>query len=563
LFVAAILAGNGHLVAESLSAQSRAQASYEQAALRAASSSSGLGLIRFNGHALDEAGHPMQGVVGVTFAIYEEQSGGAPLWQETQNLTADANGRFRALLGASSPAGALAELFSSGDARWLGVLTHSPGVSEQPRVLLVSVPYAMQAANAGTLGGLPASAFARASATSTANAATDDILSSRLVAVRTASPASSPANSTTPGSLPVFTDASGDIGNSAAYQAANGYVGIGTTTPAFNLDIASTADPAAIVVEGFGNVGVNFIGRRAEGTPLVPSGLLANDNIMTLQGRGYGKTAYSPLSRAYLKFFAAENWTDSAQGAYISFATTPQGSAPTNVAAPERMRITDAGNVGIGTTAPDQMLTVAGTVHSTGGGFMFPDGSLMTSAATFPGVQPSGNLILGAGTGPGGEGNLGLQTPDSATNTMSDRLLIVGQPKAMSGPVPMANLFSVHIPVGEAAGGKVKFTIVASDGTNYAMETGEIIFLANPKQLNCAVVVSQYAVAPPGYTNTTLSIPPIGQSGSLNAQCSSTVFGGDPGMQIFDTAPTSFVPTNHKVYYTIENQSQASLTLQP
>jgi hypothetical protein len=127
----------------------------------------------------------------------------------------------------------------------------------------------------------------------------------------------------------------------------------------------------------------------------------------------------------------------------------------------------------------------------------------------------------------------------------------------------MANLFSVHIPAGEAAGGKVKFTIVASDGTHYAMETGEIIFLASPNQLNCAVVVSQYAVAPPGYTNTTLSIPPIGQSGALNAQCSSTVFGSDPGMQIFDTAPTSFVPTNHKVYYTIENQSQAPLTLQP
>jgi len=126
----------------------------------------------------------------------------------------------------------------------------------------------------------------------------------------------------------------------------------------------------------------------------------------------------------------------------------------------------------------------------------------------------------------------------------------------------MANLFSVHIPAGDAAGGRVKFTIVASDGTHYAMETGEIIFLANPNQLNCAVVISQYAAVPPTFTNTVLASPPIGQVGSLNAQCSSASFGGDPGMVIFDTAPTSFVPTTHKVYFTIENQSEASLTLQ-
>jgi hypothetical protein len=210
------------------------------------------------------------------------------------------------------------------------------------------------------------------------------------------------------------------------------------------------------------------------------------------------------------------------------------------------------------------MLTVSGTIHSTAGGFIFPDGSVMKSAATGSGgVQQGGNLILPAGNGTGGAGNLQLQTVNESTNAMSDRLLIAGNPKAMTGAVPTANLFSLHIPVGEAAGGRVKFTIVASDGNNYAMETGEMIYLANPKQFSCAVVISEYAVAPPGYTNSVLAVPAIGQSGSLNAQCGYATFGGDPGVQIFDTAPTSFTASTHKVYYMIENQSQAAITLQP
>jgi hypothetical protein len=227
------------------------------------------------------------------------------------------------------------------------------------------------------------------------------------------------------------------------------------------------------------------------------------------------------------------------------------------------MTVESGGNVGIGNSTPDQKLTVNGAIHSTTGGFIFPDGSVMTSAvAGNPGSQQGGNLVLSAGNS-GSAGNLQLQTENASTSTMVDRLLIAGTPKAMSGAVPTANLFSIHIPVGEAAGGRVKFTIVASDGNNYAMETGEMIYLASPKQLTCAMVISQYAQAPPSYTNTVLAVPAIGQSGSLNAQCSPTYFGSDPGIQIFDTAPTSFTASTHKVYYTIENQSQASVTLQP
>ena len=106
-------------------------------------------------------------------------------------------------------------------------------------------------------------------------------------------------------------------------------------------------DPASVDIDGYGPVGINFIGRRSEGTVAAPTGLLANDNIMAMQGRGYGATGFRPRA-GHHEFFAAENWTDTAQGTYISVATTQK----TTAASAERLRILDSGNVGIGTSTP-------------------------------------------------------------------------------------------------------------------------------------------------------------------------------------------------------------------
>ncbi len=114
-------------------------------------------LVKFNGTLLDAQERPMAGPVGVTFALYSQQSGGAALWMETQNVKPDGNGNYVVLLGANSANGLPTELFVSGEARWLGIQ-----VGQQPeheRILLVSVPYALKAGDAETLGGLPASAF--------------------------------------------------------------------------------------------------------------------------------------------------------------------------------------------------------------------------------------------------------------------------------------------------------------------------------------------------------------------------------------------------------------------
>jgi hypothetical protein len=70
----------------------------------------------------------------------------------------------------------------------------------------------------------------------------------------------------------------------------------------------------------------------------------------------------------------------------------------------ETMRIRSNGNVGIGTTAPAQILSVAGTIQSTSGGIMFPDGTTQTTAASGSSVVGAGNVsagTFGANTGGG------------------------------------------------------------------------------------------------------------------------------------------------------------------
>ena len=116
--------------------------------------------IKFSGTLEDMAAKPIVGVSDVTFALYTEEAGGTVLWYETQTIETDALGRYTVLLGAMHAAGVPVELFTSGQARWLGVgVGNLPETAQGGRVLLVSVPYALKAQDAETLGGKPASAY--------------------------------------------------------------------------------------------------------------------------------------------------------------------------------------------------------------------------------------------------------------------------------------------------------------------------------------------------------------------------------------------------------------------
>jgi len=142
-------------------------------------------------------------VVGVTFALYAEQTGGAPLWQETQNVEVDSSGHYTVLLGSTKAEGLPAELFTSVQAQWLGV--QREGESEQARIMLASVPFALKAVDAETLGGMPPSAFVAAPpAATTAKSNATASSTTTAGANGTASPnAAATPNASTPPAKPV------------------------------------------------------------------------------------------------------------------------------------------------------------------------------------------------------------------------------------------------------------------------------------------------------------------------------------------------------------------------
>jgi hypothetical protein len=198
-------------------------------------------LVNYSGKAIDAQGKPVTGIVGVTFAIYKDETDGGPLWMETQNVQADARGNFSVQLGATKPGGLTLELFQSGDARWLGVRIN--GGEEQPRVLLLSVPYALKAADAQTLGGLPPSAFVLASPVNNSASSENscaNISSPAAQGSTTSQPSSNVGGSGTQNYIPLWTDNSGDLGNSILYQSGTGSsakIGINLKNPLFTLDV--------------------------------------------------------------------------------------------------------------------------------------------------------------------------------------------------------------------------------------------------------------------------------------------------------------------------------------
>jgi hypothetical protein len=115
-------------------------------------------LICYGGTLKDAQGAPLSSTTaGVTFAIYKQQEGGAPVWMETQNVPTDVGGNYSVLLGNTTATGLPSDLFSQQEQSWLGVQVQ--GQAERPRVLMVSVPYAFKAHEAETLGGKSVSDF--------------------------------------------------------------------------------------------------------------------------------------------------------------------------------------------------------------------------------------------------------------------------------------------------------------------------------------------------------------------------------------------------------------------
>jgi hypothetical protein len=197
-------------------------------------------LVNYSGVLADVNGKPLTGVVGVTFALYQGEEGGTPLWTEIQNVQILKNGHYTVMLGSTTSTGLPQDVFNTGEARWLAV--QAEGQTEQPRVLLVAVPYALKAGDAETIGGLPASAFMLANGSQATGSSTKP---ASAAASSNAAKNSPPANPDVTGKgtvdyIPMW-DTTSDIIDSVIFQKSS-EIGISTTTPAALLDVNGKTD---------------------------------------------------------------------------------------------------------------------------------------------------------------------------------------------------------------------------------------------------------------------------------------------------------------------------------
>ena len=192
-------------------------------------------IVNFSGVLTDVNSKALTGVVGVTFSLYKDAQGGAPLWMETQNVRPDKAGRYSVMLGSASSQGLPANVFAAGEARWVGVRVQEQ--EEQPRFLLVAVPYALKALDAETIGGKPASAFALANPTGPASAPGSGSASATRSSAATLPPITGTGK---PGFIAEWATTT-KLADSALFQSTAGNLGIATVTPTqkFEVDLGN------------------------------------------------------------------------------------------------------------------------------------------------------------------------------------------------------------------------------------------------------------------------------------------------------------------------------------
>jgi len=291
-------------------------------------------LINFSGTLTDLNGRPMAGVVGVTFSLYSEQTGGAALWMETQNVQPDLHGHYTVMLGSTSSTGLPSDIFVAGEAHWLGVQVQ--GEAEQPRVLLVSAPYALKAGDAETIGGLPPSAFVLAAPPSNGASANSNASAAAAPAGSGSSETTSDVTTTggTVNAVPLFTTST-NIQNSLLTQTGKTTISVGgkLNLPASGTATSSTgfnSRPQDFVASVFNSSTATAVPQtfQLQAEPAGNDSASASGTLNLLYGSGTSTPAETGLkfaSNGQITFATGQTFPGTGDGT-ITGVTTASGS---------------------------------------------------------------------------------------------------------------------------------------------------------------------------------------------------------------------------------------------
>jgi hypothetical protein len=251
-------------------------------------------VVKFGGVLTDVNNKPLTSAVGVTFSLYKDQEGGAPLWIETQNVTLDKVGHYTVSLGSTTSQGLPASPFAAGEARWLGVQVQ--GQAEQARTLLMSVPYALKALDAETIGGKPLSALQLAAP----NGGSSFSNSNNAPAANTITCASGSACKS--GHIPVFTSNGGaaKVKDSIIQESGSTLSVAGSASLTGSISASTTSSGSAAVV-GYDNTSggsAAVSGTSTNGTGVVATG------ITGLLGTGAGEDGVGVSASGNLGVYA-------------------------------------------------------------------------------------------------------------------------------------------------------------------------------------------------------------------------------------------------------------------
>jgi len=399
-------------------------------------------LINFSGQLTDANGKPLTGTVGVSFLLYKDQQGGSPLWMETQNVQPDRTGHYTVMLGSTSSAGLPADIFVTGEAHWLGV--HVQGQEEQPRVLLVSAPYALKAGDAETIGGLPPSAFVLAAPPAGNGAGVSASQGAAAIAgAPTGPPAASDVTTTggTVNAVPLFTTST-NIQNSLLTQSGKAAINVvgKLNLPALGLATATAgknSQPQSFVASVFNSTTSTAVPQtfQWQAEPVGNDTSTATGSLNLLFGSGTSKPVETGLhiaSNGQITFATGQTFPGTGNGTVTNVATglglTGGPITTTGTLAIDTTKIPQLGaaNTFVGNQSITGNLSASGSVTAQVGNFdgtsSSPllnivqtgtgDGGVITAATGYAGLLVTGNSIgvQGTANASGGAGLAGYST---------------------------------------------------------------------------------------------------------------------------------------------------------